>query len=246
MLQWYESPHLHIAACWRAELTGHHAGFLPGISGGLQSLLLDPNTLSSLYGAMGTTSGAFLALSQLPGINMDAVQVRLCLVQRSGRCLCNDHGGAPDSPDRNQHERILSLATLCPALGLQAPLSSLPSAHICRRKVKRRLAPRVGVACAAAGRNDAGAGGCTKVRCSKRCHLGSLTERSPPVRPHLGSMCSSQLCKVLTIVASDGMIGLWMFQTVQVRSGLGLWVTRNQRAKATMSSTTAHVDGCMK
>ena len=42
---------------------------------GLQSLLLDPSTLSSLYGAMGTTSGAFLALSQLPGINMEAVQV---------------------------------------------------------------------------------------------------------------------------------------------------------------------------
>ena len=50
-------------------------GSLPGISGGLQSLLLDPSTLSSLYGAMGTSSGAFLALSQLPGINMDAVQV---------------------------------------------------------------------------------------------------------------------------------------------------------------------------
>ena len=50
-------------------------GYLPGISGGLQSLLLDPSTLSSLYGAMGTSSGAFLALSQLPGINMDAVQV---------------------------------------------------------------------------------------------------------------------------------------------------------------------------
>lgn len=50
-------------------------GCLPGISGGLQSLLLDPSTLSSLYGAMGTSSGALLALSQLPGINMDAVQV---------------------------------------------------------------------------------------------------------------------------------------------------------------------------
>ena len=69
--------HLCFTACWRAKLMGHDAGFLPGISGGLQSLLLDPNTLSSLYGAMGTTSGAFLALSQLPGINMDAVHVRL-------------------------------------------------------------------------------------------------------------------------------------------------------------------------
>ncbi|CAK0749175.1 hypothetical protein CVIRNUC_001890 [Coccomyxa viridis] len=52
---------------------------MPVSAGGLQSLLLDPSTLSSLYGAMGTSSGAFLALSQLPGINMDAVQGGLVL-----------------------------------------------------------------------------------------------------------------------------------------------------------------------
>ncbi len=62
-----------------ADMLIYNAGYPQGISGNLQSLLLDPNTLSSLYaGAMGTSSGAFLALSQLPGINMEAVQqVRL-------------------------------------------------------------------------------------------------------------------------------------------------------------------------
>ncbi len=39
--------------------------------------------LSSFYGAMGTTSGALLALSQLPGINVEGVQVRQRLVLRS-------------------------------------------------------------------------------------------------------------------------------------------------------------------
>ena len=73
-------PHAVLCAAAPCYYTSSRAmpdctGYLPGISGGLQSLLLDPSTLSSLYGAMGTSSGAFLALSQLPGINMDAVQV---------------------------------------------------------------------------------------------------------------------------------------------------------------------------
>ena len=89
---------------------GHDAGFLPGISGGLQSLLLDPNTLSSLYGAMGTTSGAFLALSQLPGINMDAVHVRLHQVQKS-HCLSRTGLRAAPPPSCHLQDREILFLT---------------------------------------------------------------------------------------------------------------------------------------
>jgi hypothetical protein len=175
--------------CWLVSSSNGCSGYVPGLSGGLQSLLLDPSTLSSLYGAMGTSSGALLALSQLPGINMEAIQVMpypgvtemvpdsildYCSVTASHSCCHSFAGRAVRAvlEDSLQMTYMMLPSLMC--MG-----ASLTDAKSCIQGKKR---------CAYAGRKCAWPepGPCRIYR-RKCCNLDALAERSPAVMLHMYS-----------------------------------------------------------